>query len=421
MIGLIDCNSFYASCERVFRPDLERKPVLVLSNNDGCAISLTDEAKALGIKMGSPAHMIDEDVIKKHGVAMFSSNYTLYGDLSKRVMDTISAFVPRIEVYSIDEAFVDLDGIKASELEKIGHAIRSTVKKNVGIPVSIGIAKTKTLAKMANRFAKKTKKNIGVHVLNSQNEINEVLKFTEIQDVWGIGRQYASMLLENNVTHAIDFAQLPVDFVQKNMTVVGLRTLKEMQGMPCIEWEFETPRKKNICTGRSFGKLMSDKKLIAEAVASYAANCALKLRKDNSCASSLSVFINTNPFRPQDKQYARSINIDLPVATNATNEIVSYALKAFNYIYATGYNFLKAGVVVSGIVPEKNVQYGMFDDVNRKRNRKLMGVMDTINNTYGRDTLITASQGFAKTWKMRQAKLSKCYTTNMNQLLIVKI
>lgn len=421
MIGIVDCNCFYASCERVFRPDLETKPVLVLSNNDGCAIALSDEAKALGIAMGTPAHFISKEMIHQHGVEIFSSNYTLYGDISKRVMDTIGTFVPAMEIYSIDETFIDLSGINADELENLAIKIRTTVKQHVGIPVTIGIAKTKTLAKMCNRFAKKIKKHMGVHVAATQQQVDEVLQFTGIGDVWGIGGQYKKMLLQHGVNTAYDFTQLPRQWVLKQMTVVGLRTYREMHQEPSIEWEFETPRKKNICTARSFGKLLTDKKTIAEALSNYASNVALKLRNDKSCAKAINVFLQTNPFRPEDKQYSRSITLELPVATNATNELVQYALKGLSYIYAEGYNFLKVGVTVSELVPDDEVQYGMFDETDRTKNSKMMKALDAINTIHGRDTVRLAVQGVKKTWKMRQARLSQRYTTDINQLLTVRI
>lgn len=421
MVALIDCNSFYCSCERLFRPDLRHKPVVVLSNNDGCAIALTDEAKALGIKMGTPAHMIDQETIKKHGVTMFSSNYTLYGDLSQRVMQTIGEFVPRMEIYSIDEAFADLSGIRIKDLEPLALKMRAAILQNIGIPVSIGIARTKTLAKMANRFAKKTKKQIGVHVAISQSQVNEILTFTEVGDVWGVGRQYQKKLIAHGITTAMQFSQLPLDWVLKEMTVVGIRTLKEMQQTPCIEWEFQASRKKNICTSRSFGTLLTDKKTIAEALSNYAVNCALKLRLNKSCAKAISIFIHTNPFRSQDKQYSRSINLEFPVATADTTAIVKYALKGLDIIYASGYNFLKVGVNVSELVPENEVQYGMFDTENRHRSQKLMGTMDKINATFGRNTLQLAVQSFDKKWKMRQNMLSQKFTTDISQILTINI
>jgi DNA polymerase V len=418
MIALVDCNNFYASCERVFRPELEGKPVIVLSNNDGCAIAISDEAKAFGIKMAVPVHMI-EDIITKNNVSVFSSNYTLYGDMSARVMSTLSEFAPRMEVYSIDEAFIDFDGIPFRQLEPLATKIKKTVKQYVGIPVSVGVAPTKTLAKMANRFAKKTKKAIGVHVMQSQEEIDEVLKYTEVGDVWGIGAQHAKRLSLISIKTAFDFIQLPESWVRQNMTVVGLRMHKEMRGIPCIEWEFTRPKRKGICTSRSFGKLITDRKDIEEAIANFAANCALKLRNDKSCTNSVHVFIQTNPFRHQDKQFYRSMKVDTSVATNDTTEIIKYALQAFNFIFMEGYNFMKAGVMVTEIVPDNEIQQGLFDNRNRKRNSRLMNTMDSINNVHGKNCVRSASQGYERKWRLKAAKLSKCYTTDINQLLTI--
>ena len=415
MIGLVDCNNFYVSCERVFRPDLEGKPVIVLSNNDGCAISISDEAKALGIRMAVPVHMV-MDVVKKYGIYMFSSNYTLYGDMSDRVMKTIASFVPRMEIYSIDETFLDLSEVPAGQLESLAKKIKSTVKQFTGIPVSIGIAKTKTLAKMANRFAKKTKKHVGVHVMQHENPVLEVLKYMKVEDVWGIGSEHAQRLNKINVHTAYDFVQLPEEWVRKNMTVVGLRMMKEMLGQNCIEWEFTRPKRKAVRSSRSFGQLITDKKDIEEAISNFAATCALKLRRENSCARTLQVWIETNPFRYDDKQYSRKITMKLEVATCNSGELIRQAMKGLDIIYTQGYNFMKAGVLVSDLVPSDNVQQGFFLPGEKKKNAKAMRIMDVLNNTYGSNTVRMAAQGYEKKWKLKAAMLSPCYTTNIHHV-----
>ncbi|MFN0274918.1 MAG: Y-family DNA polymerase [Chitinophagales bacterium] len=420
MIALIDCNNFYASCERVFRPELHNKPVVVLSNNDGCAIAMSDEAKAIGIRMGTPIHLIPE-LIKEHNVHVFSSNYTLYGDFNRRIVNILNTFVNKIEIYSIDECFVDLSEFRYKELEKFAFEIRQTIMQYTGIPVSIGIAKTKTLAKMANRIVKKTNKSYGVCYLNTQEKINEVLSFTEIGNVWGVGAQYEKLLIKNNIRYASDFINLPKQWVKDNMSVVGLRMWYEMQGMSAIKWEFERPRRKGICCERGFGKLVSAEDTLREAVSAYAANVALKLRQDRSCAKQLTVFVQTNPYRQQDKQYSRSITIDLPVATNFTEEIIHYALKALNLIYLDGYKYMKAGVMVTEIVPDKNPQKNIFDTKDRTKNKKVMQVLDMINIKLGGETVRMAAQGYVKKWKMRQEHLSPCYTTDTSQLLTIQI
>jgi len=419
MIGLVDCNNFYVSCERIFRPDLEGKPVIVLSNNDGCAISISDEAKAFGIRMAVPVHMV-MDVVKKHRIQMFSSNYTLYGDMSDRVMKTIAPFVPQMEIYSIDETFLDLSEIPAKQLEPLAKKIKATVKQYTGIPVSIGIAKTKTLAKMANRFAKKTKKQIGVHVMQEEQHAREVLKFTRVEDVWGIGAEHAQRLHKLGVYTAADFIQLPPEWVRKNMSVVGLRMLKEMLGERCLEWEFVRPKRKAVRSSRSFGQLITDRKDIEEAVSNFAATCALKLRKEYSCAATIQVWIETNQFRYEDKQYSRSITMKLEVATNNSGELIRQAMKGLDIIFTTGYNFMKAGVLVTDLVPSQEVQQGIFLKREKKQNAKAMRIMDVLNNTYGSNTVRMAAQGYERKWKLKAAMISPCYTTNIHHVPRVK-
>ena len=327
MIALVDCNNFYASCERVFNPSLEGKPIVVLSNNDGCVIARSDEAKALGIEMGTPAFM-NEDFFTKNKVHVFSSNYVLYGSLSSRVSQILTTFTPAIELYSIDEAFLDFAGREHFNLEEIGRQIKSVIKNSLGIPVTVGIAPTKTLAKMANRFAKKTKKHVGVHVLDSQKKIDEVLNFIDVGDIWGVGPQYTKLMLRNGFKKAIDFVNAPEEWIRKQMSVVGQRTLNELKGIPCIELEEIAPVKKNICVGRGFGKLLSEKKDVREALANYMSMVAKKLRKEKLCTRLIHVFIQTNIHRKQDKQYFRSINVQLPVATNSSIEMIHYANRA---------------------------------------------------------------------------------------------
>jgi DNA polymerase V len=420
MYALVDCNNFYCSCERVFKPELENKPVVVLSNNDGCIISRSDEAKHLGIAMASPAFMID-DFLKKNHVSVFSSNYTLYGDMSDRVMKTIASFVPRMEIYSIDEAFIDLHDMPYTDLLNLGVEIRNTVKRDTGIPVSIGIASTKTLAKMANRYAKKKHKDTGVFWAANKMLEDEMLSFTEVGDIWGVGKQYALLLNRNDFKTALDFKTAPDDWVREKMSVLGLRLLNELRGIPAIKWEFEIKPKKNICTSRSFGRLLSDKNEIAEAITNYAAACALKLRRQKSCCNIVHVFIQTNPHKTEEKQYFRSINVELERASNNSSEIIKSAMKGFNIIFMDGYRFMKAGIMVLDIVPENQVQTSMFDFAKKERDKKIMSAIDKVNNSLGKEIVRMAVQGFEKRYKLRADHLSQCYTTNINQLLKVKI
>jgi len=420
MYALVDCNNFYVSCERLFNPKLEGKPVIVLSNNDGCAVSRSDEAKALGIEMATPAFMARE-IIEKNNVAVFSSNYTLYGDISDRVMKTLGGFVPRLEIYSIDEAFLDMHDLDYTDLLKLGLQIKMAVKKNVGIPVCVGIAPTKTLAKMANRYAKKYRKNIGVHWAANEELIKEMLAITEVGDIWGIGRQYALFLKKNGFNTALDLLSAPEDWIRKNMTVVVQRLFNELKGIPAIAWEFKPPAKKNICTSKSFGKLQTKKEDIKEALCNYAAACALKLRNQNSCCRSINIFLQTNLHRTQDKQYSRSITIDLQTPTNFTGEIINYASKGFDIIFKEGYNYLKCGVMVLDIVPDDRIQASLFDKCDRKKNKTVMEAMDKINKCLGKEIVRLSVQGFEKRYRLKTEYLSSHFTTDINQVVKVKI
>ena len=419
MFALVDCNNFYASCERLFNPKLYGRPIIVLSNNDGCAIARSDEAKAIGIVMGSPAYQL-QDVIKQNNVAVFSSNYTLYGDISDRVMKTLSMFVPTIEIYSIDEAFLDMRSLKYADLYKLGLKIKKTVKKNIGIPVSVGIAPTKALAKMANRFAKKTKKDVGVHLAGNTEMVNEMLAYTNIGDVWGIGHQYSLFLQKNGFKTAFDFVNAPEEWVRKEMTVVGQRLYNELKGTTAIQWEDEVKDKKNICTSRSFGNLLSNKAEIKEALVNYAANCALKLRLQKCCCRKLKVYVQTNQHRTEDRQYNGSITIDLNTASNTTSEIIKYATKALDIVFRANHNYLKCGIEVLDLVPEDCIQTNLFNHAASTRHKDVMKALDKINKSLGKEVVRMAVQGFEKRYRLKAEHLSPCYTTNINHILKVK-
>ena len=419
MFALVDCNNFYCSCERVFNPALNGRPVVVLSNNDGCVIARSDEAKAIGINMGVPEYIVRNN-LKEHNVAVFSSNYTLYGDMSDRVMKLLSSFAPSIELYSIDEAFLDLSELAYTDLLLLGVKIKKTIFQCTGIPVTVGIAPTKTLAKMANRYAKKNNKALGVHWLANDDLTKQALEFTEIGDVWGIGHQYATLLMRNGISNALAFTRMPDDWVRDKMSVVGLRLLKELSGIPCIEWEFEPKRKKNICTSRSFGKPSDKIDFLAEALTNHGAACALKLRNDKSCTSRITVFIRTNPFRTQDVQHSGDITIQTSSPTNDTTEIIKYVLKGLDIIFRPGCSFMKCGVIVSEIVPENSVQSSLFDSMDRKKSKVLMQTLDKINKSLGKEVVRFAIQGFEKRYRLKQDYLSKRYTTNINEILHVK-
>lgn len=415
MYGLIDCNNFYASCERVFNPLLNNKPVVVLSNNDGCVIARSAEAKALGIPMGEPAYKI-KDLIETQKVHVFSSNYTLYGDMSQRVMSTIASFVPEMEIYSIDEAFINLSGFDLFNLQELGSKIVTTTSKNTGIPVSLGIAPTKTLAKAANRFAKKYRNYKNVCIIDTEEKREKALKILDIEDVWGIGRQYAKKLKYHSINTAWDFTQKSKSWVRREMGVVGERTWLELQGTPCIELEKQTT-KKSICTSRSFGERLTELPDIAEAVANFAATCGRKLRNQKTLANSLMVFIHTNLNATDSPKYYNQAVVHLPVPTSDSGELIFYAQGALKSIYKAGYRYKKAGVVITEIVPEFPQQGNLFDSRERTKHKKAMMVMDNLNNMYGNHKVKIASQGFGRKWKLKNEKLSPCYTTRLDQIL----
>ena len=440
MFALIDCNNFYASCERVFNPKLEGKPVVILSNNDGCIISRSNEANAIGIKMGDPAFKM-EDILMKNEVYVFSSNYALYGDLSERVMNTLMEIVPDIEIYSIDEAFLDLrftaydlqynnpEKIR-EELIELGKDIKKTVKQWTGIPVSVGIGKTKTLAKLANHIAKSKErkaskeerdKNNIVCVLQEKEEIENALRDYPIEEIWGIGRQYTKLLYTYNIKTALELVNMNDSWIKKYLSIMGLRIVSELRGQPCISLEREAPPKKAICTARSMGKMTSEIEVLELAVANHATRCTEKLRAQGSCANMICVFIETNRFKEHEPQYHNYKVVKLPVASNISTEIIKYAITGLRMIFRKGYRYKKAGVIVSGIVPEESVQQDMFDTLDRVKNKNLMETIDRMNNMYGRDAVRSSSQGYSRKWKLRQEKLSPNYTSSWEEILIIKI
>lgn len=418
MIALVDCNNFYASCERLFAPELRNKPVVVLSNNDGCVIARSDEAKVMGIKMGVPAFEI-KHLIERQKIFAFSSNYTLYGDISNRVVQTLSQFTDEIEIYSIDEAFLNLRGF--SNLESYATQIRSTVKQHTGIPTCVGVAPTKTLAKIANRYAKKHYKDIGVWVLDTPEKVEQALRATSIEDIWGVGRRYAKMLEAHNILTAYDLSKANENWVKAKMSVIGQRMLYELRGVSCLGLELINEPKKNICTSRSFGLMLLDKDPLSEAVANFAAACAFKLRKQHSVANFIQVFVTTNPFARTEKQYFNSITITLPVADSDSRIIIKNALLGLSKIYRDGFKYKKAGVIVSGIVPEDEYQLALFSTNPDNNARKVMKVLDAINHSNGRNKLKLAAQGFDRTWRVKNERLSQRFTTRFDELLIIKI
>ncbi len=416
MIALADCNNFYASCERVFNPKLENKPVVVLSNNDGCVIARSNESKKLGIKMGEPAFKI-KNLIEKHNVNVFSTNFALYGDLSKRVMNTFRTEVNKMEVYSIDEAFLDFSDLADKER---AIQIKKKVQMWTGIPVSIGIAKTKTLAKVANHIAKKYTK-AGVFMFDDEDLIRRALNVFPVEDLWGIGKKHAKRLKEVGICTALQFRETDTGWIKRHLSINGVKLQKELKGEICHLLETTIQRKKNICTSRSFGTEIKELRKLREAVSSHANTCATKLRKEKSCCSTISVFLSTNPFKPQAKQYHpyRVFNLDVP--TNDSIEIVRFALKGLDQIYRSDCIYKKAGVIVGRTIPESQVQLSLFDNLDRDKRREINSVVDTINSKMGRNKVKLAVQGTGRKWKLRQEKLSPCYTTRFSEILEVRI
>jgi DNA polymerase V len=418
-IALVDCNNFYVSCERVFNPKLEGKPVVVLSNNDGCAVARSSEVKALGIKMGEPWFKI-KDIAKKHGIIAYSSNYTLYGDLSARVMSILSNFSPKQEIYSIDECFLDLDGFDPATLMAYGQKIRMTVKQGVGIPVCVGIADTKTLAKLANHCAKKSfAGSDGVCDFGRFTDIERSTLFARIPvgDVWGVGRRIAERLAVMGINTVEDLRCADPELIRQQFSIVLERTVKELNGIPCIELdEAGTPRQQ-IMVSRSFGSPVMNLDDLAESVAYFTTLAAEKLRQDGSVASSLCVHIRTNPFSEKEPQYQSSKVVALSQPTDNSAKLVNAALKGLNEIYRAGYRYKKSGVLLMALQPKGTIQPTLFDDpVEQAKSDNMMSVMDRINRKMGKGTLTIAASGITKRWAMRRESKSPSYTTEWSEL-----
>jgi DNA polymerase V len=418
MFALVDCNNFYASCERVFQPKLKNKPIVVLSNNDGCVIARSNEAKQLGVPMGAAAFEYKE-LFDKHNIHVFSSNYALYGDMSNRVMNLLQQYTPEIEIYSIDEAFLQLSGFDyITSAEEYVRDIRYTVTKGTGIPISIGLASTKTLSKVANKIAKKFPEHTQhVYSIDSEEKRLKALKWLPVEDVWGIGRQYAKRLHNAGIRTAYDFTLLPESWIQKYMGIMGVRLFKELSGTPCFA--INTPQnKQNIATTRSFDKNITDYKFIRERVVTFAASCAAKLRKQKSCCTAIMVFMHTNYHRKDLPQYSRNILMKLPFPTNSSFELAHFAVQAMDKIFKQGYAYKKAGVIVMDFVPQANIQINLFQNSNPKHT-VLMETIDNINNRIGQTKIKLGGQDPGRTWKMRQEQLSPCYTTRIRDIISI--
>ncbi len=414
--ALVDCNNFYVSCERVFNPTLIGKPVVVLSNNDGCVIARSNEAKAIGIPMGIPVFKI-RDMIKAHGVHVYSSNYALYGDMSQRVIEILSEFTPDVEIYSIDEAFLDLSGFKRYDLTDYGHSIRSKTKKWTGIPVSVGIAETKTLAKIANRIAKKSEKAKGVLNLAGSPYRDSALAITDVEDIWGVGRSYSKLLRGVGINNALQLRDAPDSFIKKKMGITGLRILQELRGVSCYPLEQCPPPKKEITVSRAFKHPLEDKADINEAVAAYTSRGAEKLRVAHLEANILAVFLMTNPYN-RESRYFNMKTIRLPFSTSNTSELIKYAHIGLNEIYKDGYLYKKAGITFRDLSSDRHTQTTFFDYKKDEYSKKIMQAFDSINKRFGSDSVRYAATGSTgnQKWKTVFRHRSPSYTTNWDQL-----
>ena len=411
-IALIDCNSFYVSCERLFNPKIRRLPVVVLSNNDGCIISRSNEAKALGIKMGEP-YFKARNIIIKNNVQVFSSNYSLYGDISRRVMRTLKRFNSKIEVYSIDEAFLDLSNFSDKDVKDVGKEIRNTVLQWTGIPTSIGIAETKTLSKVANHIAKKQKS--GVVSLVNIKDLDPILEKVEVRDIWGVGKQLSKFYIKNGIYNAKQLKNASNTWIKKTKNVLSSRTAMELRGVPCIEIETKQAKRKSCCVSRSFGKKVEKLRELKESVTSYCLNAAEKIRSESLVSKSITVFIRTSPFQNKGIFYSNSKTIDFPIATNNSIEIVKNALTGLDLIYKDGFKYQKAGIILSGLSDSEKGN-SLFKSTKDEKIKNLMQSIDNTNYRYGRSTISLASAGINKKWSMRRQYSSKIDTADFYSL-----
>lgn len=420
VFALVDCNNFYASCEKLFRPDLKDTPVVVLSNNDGCVVARSREAKSLGIKMGVPVFQIKAEM-QRHGIFAFSSNYALYADLSSRVMRTLEEMAPRVEVYSIDEAFLDLTGIESAiSLVEFGQQVRARIGHWIGITVCVGIAPTKTLAKLANHAAKKYPATQGVVDLTNPDRQRRLLALVPVDDVWGVGRRLSKRLNALGITTALDLANASPRAIRDQFSVVLERTVRELNGESCIELEEIPPTKKQIVCSRSFGEKVTQFELLREAVCEYATRATEKLRKEQQQAKVMTVFIRTSPFKDNEPQYSSSASGELLIPSCDTRDFIELANHLLKRIWKDGFRYAKAGVMLSDFYDPGMFQPGLFDDVSTRSNsQQLMSVLDTINQS-GAGKVFFAGQGTKKDWSMKREHLSPAYTTRWDQLPRVK-
>lgn len=420
-IALIDCNNFYVSCERMFNPALEGKPVVVLSNNDGCAVSRSNEAKALGVPMGAPWFKMAQ-LARQHGIIALSSNYTLYGDLSARVMSILSTFSPRQEIYSIDECFLDMQGFAADSLLAYGQTIRQTIRQNVGIPVCIGIATTKTLAKLANHCAKKGLaggRGVCDFGLLNEQQRNALFASIPVREIWGVGRRLTERLHALNIHTVADLRASKQKNIREQFSIVLERTVQELNEIPCIELEKAGQPRQQIIVSRSFGSMVTTLDDLAESISCYTTRAAEKLRRDGSAAASVCVYIHTNPFKKDEPQYQRSMIVPLSQPSDDTKKLINAALAGLKAIYRSGYRYKKSGVLLMGLQAKGTVPTTLFDDPEKQaRSDNMMRVMDNINRKMGAGSMTIAASGIQQRWAMRRENRSANYTTAWNELVV---
>ncbi len=418
MFALVDCNNFYASCERVFNPNLQGKPIAILSNNDGCVISRSDEAKALGLPMGAPIFKW-EAFCKLNSIEVLSSNYPLYGDMSSRVMSILNQFTPDVELYSIDESFLEFKGFENYDFNDYGNQIRQRILKWTGIPTCVGVAPTKALSKVANKIARKfPKQTKGVYVIDSEEKRIKALKWIKIEDVWGIGRGLKKRLHAKSCKTAFDFVQLEDEWIRKNFSITEWKLKKDLEGISTLKLE-ELKNKRAIATTRSFDFTYDDINYIKERISTFATSCAEKLRKQGSSCHIIYVMLSSDRHKKTSEQHRGSRVVSLTIPTNSSLIISSEAVKAVISIFKKGIKYKRAGVIVSGLVPTDNFQLNIFEQENPKH-KPLMQVIDSINTKYADHKIKLASQDLKRTWKMRQERLSPRYTTNINDIIKVK-
>lgn len=420
IFALVDCNSFYVSCERVFNPAVNQKPVVVLSNNDGCAISRSNEAKRIGIGMGAPIFKC-QDLVKVHDVKVFSANFVLYGDMSNRVMAVLSGFTPNLEIYSIDEAFLSLQGFEHLGLEDYAREIRKVVKRQTGIPVSIGVAPTKTLAKVANHYAKDHPETNGVFTLMTEEDIELILSQTAVGEVWGIGKEKAIFLERNGMKTAWELRNAPDEWIKKHLTIVTLRTVWELRGISCLSLEEVQPNKKAIATTRTFGYDVSRLAEMEEAVSAYVSRSAEKLRRQRSLAGHIQVYVETNPFK-DTPYYRNSAGTVISPTTAYSPHLIKAAKRLLKRIYREGLRYKSCGVILTNLCPQTNEQDYLFEEKYQGSARhRLMDIMDSYNRQTNGGKILIAAEGLGKPWFMKQTNKSKRFTTRWDELLEVRI